>query len=339
MAWSARTSQLVCLSYLVAVVWVLNEVTQPGAYVTDAGGGFFSLFAPSPTDAPLLNNEDRMREARPVAFAGAMDLDIRSRFVRPSPIEPPPEPEVPPMSGERVVMLPTLPLPADDRLLPALLTHGGDDFAEVSVDPAQDALPSSMRLAAAAQADEVPDGFGTPNTQVFIDIEPVTAGAATFAADSARPADRFDAMDSEVVTVAATVVGEGIVIEAMSNEVVPASAVAASADVSERRPVGREVESRDRGAVVAGAQARPSAAPAAGPRRYRVQKGDTLRSIAQRQFGRSDAATIRRIVDANPRLKRNPNHLQVGQELTLPAFATPPSAGANPGPVAIVAAG
>lgn len=59
-----------------------------------------------------------------------------------------------------------------------------------------------------------------------------------------------------------------------------------------------------------------AASPARGT--YRVQRGDTLQTIAKRALGRADPATIKRIIAANPRLRRNPDRLQVGQELVLP---------------------
>ena len=59
------------------------------------------------------------------------------------------------------------------------------------------------------------------------------------------------------------------------------------------------------------------AAPAAttsGGRTYRVQRGDTLWSIAKRTYG--DGSQYRRIVEANPSVRSE--RLIVGQTLTLP---------------------
>lgn len=56
---------------------------------------------------------------------------------------------------------------------------------------------------------------------------------------------------------------------------------------------------------------------------YRVQRGDTLRTIARKVYGNSDAQTMDRLLGANPRLKRNPNRLKVGQVLVLPGSGRP----------------
>jgi nucleoid-associated protein YgaU len=52
-------------------------------------------------------------------------------------------------------------------------------------------------------------------------------------------------------------------------------------------------------------------------RKYTVRKGDTLSAIAQREYG--DANAWRRIYDANRDQLDNPDLIQPGQELTLPA--------------------
>ncbi|MFN3372976.1 MAG: LysM peptidoglycan-binding domain-containing protein, partial [Chloroflexus sp.] len=53
--------------------------------------------------------------------------------------------------------------------------------------------------------------------------------------------------------------------------------------------------------------------PAAGPRRYTVQAGDTLRAIAER-FG----VTIEAILQANNLTPAQGDNLRVGQELVIP---------------------
>lgn len=57
-------------------------------------------------------------------------------------------------------------------------------------------------------------------------------------------------------------------------------------------------------------------APAASPRTYTVQKGDSLSKIAQQVYGRADAWP--RIFDANRDRIHDPDLIHPGQELVLP---------------------
>ncbi len=50
--------------------------------------------------------------------------------------------------------------------------------------------------------------------------------------------------------------------------------------------------------------------------RYKVQSGDTLSKVAQRFYG--DSSKYRQIYDANKDVLKDPNKINVGQELTLP---------------------
>ncbi len=50
--------------------------------------------------------------------------------------------------------------------------------------------------------------------------------------------------------------------------------------------------------------------------RYKVQSGDTLSKVAQKFYG--DSAKYRQIFDANRDVLKDPNKINVGQELTLP---------------------
>ncbi len=50
--------------------------------------------------------------------------------------------------------------------------------------------------------------------------------------------------------------------------------------------------------------------------RYKVQSGDTLSKVAQRFYG--DSSKYREIFDANRDTLKDPNKINVGQELTLP---------------------
>jgi len=53
-------------------------------------------------------------------------------------------------------------------------------------------------------------------------------------------------------------------------------------------------------------------------KRYRVVKGDTLASIARREWKSSEARLVKLLVEANPQLARRPNRLVVGEELVIP---------------------
>ncbi len=50
--------------------------------------------------------------------------------------------------------------------------------------------------------------------------------------------------------------------------------------------------------------------------RYKVQSGDTLSKVAQKFYG--DSSKYREIFDANRDTLKDPNKINVGQELTLP---------------------
>lgn len=50
--------------------------------------------------------------------------------------------------------------------------------------------------------------------------------------------------------------------------------------------------------------------------RYKVQSGDTLSKVAQRFYG--DSTKYRQIFDANKDVLKDPNKINVGQELKLP---------------------
>jgi nucleoid-associated protein YgaU len=62
------------------------------------------------------------------------------------------------------------------------------------------------------------------------------------------------------------------------------------------------------------AQAAPEAAPAAGGKKYKVQKRDTLYSLAKSHYGSGKQFT--KIVAANPGL--SPETLKAGQTITIP---------------------
>lgn len=61
----------------------------------------------------------------------------------------------------------------------------------------------------------------------------------------------------------------------------------------------------------------PAAAPASGTRTYSVQPGDTLSKIAKQFYG--DAGQYMKIFDANQDKLNDPDKIQVGQELKIPA--------------------
>jgi len=50
--------------------------------------------------------------------------------------------------------------------------------------------------------------------------------------------------------------------------------------------------------------------------KYKVQSGDTLSKVAQRFYG--DSSKYRQIFDANKDVLKDPNKINVGQELKLP---------------------
>ena len=54
---------------------------------------------------------------------------------------------------------------------------------------------------------------------------------------------------------------------------------------------------------------------------YVIQPKDTLRDLCMSMLGRYDSAVLSEIRELNPHLK-NPDHLDVGQEIRLPVSAT-----------------
>jgi LysM repeat protein len=61
----------------------------------------------------------------------------------------------------------------------------------------------------------------------------------------------------------------------------------------------------------------PAPAAAAETRTYSVQSGDTLSKIAKQFYG--DAGQYMKIFEANKDKLKDPNQIQVGQNLTIPA--------------------
>jgi LysM repeat protein len=61
----------------------------------------------------------------------------------------------------------------------------------------------------------------------------------------------------------------------------------------------------------------PAAASASGARTYSVQPGDTLSKIAKQFYG--DAGQYMKIFDANKDKLKDPDKIQAGQELKIPA--------------------
>ena len=76
-----------------------------------------------------------------------------------------------------------------------------------------------------------------------------------------------------------------------------------------------------------GSVAEDVALAAASLKCYRVAKGDTLMSIARREWKSGDARLVQRLVDANPQLAKRKNRLIVGEELLIPG--TEPIGGAT----------
>lgn len=66
-------------------------------------------------------------------------------------------------------------------------------------------------------------------------------------------------------------------------------------------------------------------APAAARARYKVERGDTLSSIAKRIVGSDDARTLQALVAANPKLKSRPNKVLVGEVLAIPELGREPA--------------
>lgn len=72
-----------------------------------------------------------------------------------------------------------------------------------------------------------------------------------------------------------------------------------------------------------------SGSGAAETQAYRVQAGDTLVKIARRELKKDDTATVQKIVELNPQLKKRADRILAGEELKLPAVQTPSVAAAE----------
>jgi nucleoid-associated protein YgaU len=81
----------------------------------------------------------------------------------------------------------------------------------------------------------------------------------------------------------------------------------------------RKEKAPDFSKVQSGSSTRPdeSAPASAGGGSYTVKSGDTLSKIAQNEYG--DAAQWKRIFDANRDKLNDPDLIQPGQQLTIPA--------------------
>lgn len=67
----------------------------------------------------------------------------------------------------------------------------------------------------------------------------------------------------------------------------------------------------------------PPSAERSTARTYRVQRGDSVAKIVQREFGTADAATIQAFVNANPKIRKRPdNRIFVNEELIVPEIPT-----------------
>lgn len=256
MVWSARTSQLVCFSYMIMVVWAINHFARPGVFAVP-----FTPLA-GKTVAASLATGDQPAETEPTR------ADWTRRFARPSPVDLPvsEDPEYP--NTGRPILLPTIAVAnTEERLLPALLAHPQAELVDAL------ALPDEIAFAT-SQSPPLDTPFETPT-------------------------DEAAAQD------------------------IPLLVMTGEAETNFHPESANQPPAADR-TRLASAAGEPSAAggiqasSAAGPATYRVQRGDTLRTIAQRALGRSDSATIKRIIASNPRLRRNPDHLRIGQELILP---------------------
>jgi nucleoid-associated protein YgaU len=73
--------------------------------------------------------------------------------------------------------------------------------------------------------------------------------------------------------------------------------------------------------VQASGQNASPAVPSEVPGRYRVRKGDNLALVARQVWNSDDPALVRRLIEANPRLRRRPNLLYVGETLVIPALS------------------
>ncbi len=96
--------------------------------------------------------------------------------------------------------------------------------------------------------------------------------------------------------------------EEVSTEPVEADTPAVASD-----PSGRE-KSPEVASTAAGS--------ATGPKRYRVRRNDSLTKIARREWGSVNPKLVRALLEANPRLKDHPDHILVGEELTIPDLAS-----------------
>ncbi len=93
---------------------------------------------------------------------------------------------------------------------------------------------------------------------------------------------------------------------------------------------GATTAAAEAGVVVAHAD-EAGAAPAGGPRRYRVAAGDTLSGIARREWQSNDPRLLEVLAGANPQLaSRRGGRIQVGEELLIPDRATVAQALAKP---------
>jgi nucleoid-associated protein YgaU len=81
----------------------------------------------------------------------------------------------------------------------------------------------------------------------------------------------------------------------------------------------KEESKADFSKVQSGSSTRPdaSAQSMTGATRYTVKSGDTLSAIAKREYG--DAGQWKRIFEANRDKIENPDLIQPGQELNIPA--------------------
>ncbi len=113
--------------------------------------------------------------------------------------------------------------------------------------------------------------------------------------------------------------------EATISPEAPAQMRLASAEEVSTEPLGPETPVLDSGSGGLGESpelASIPAEPSAKLKRYRVRRNDSLTKIARREWGSVNPKLVQVLLEANPRLKDHPDHILVGEELTIPDLAS-----------------
>ncbi len=287
MALNVRLALGICLTSIGGSCWVGERGARPIGEL------------PSPLAAPALASDASPGEPAPAPDRPAMRDDVRSlagRFERPSPVQ------ARPRGGPAAAVL------------VASTSFGGAQLE--GPHPLSESLPPLRNDSSAGQRVWLPPLADAGNLASAA-ASPEPAVAARAPADGGRPATPYAGSTRGAVTQPPVQPGTDVVAaptaESSRGSNSPNGAARSATALVAALPPTVESSPADK------AKESGTALSAPPTRDYVVQRGDSLTTIARKTLGRSEPADIRALIAANRALSRNPNHIEIGQKLVIPA--------------------